>query len=158
MSFNIASYLAGVGTVFVAIVIGFAGGAMIGPVTKVDQPNRLQQVSSGGLGRSAKAEDGMASSVNGVEPVKPPAAVAAPAPSPQPVPIPPVQVAILPSSVTIVPQTRELPPTASTDATVKLDYAAIREATRKKAAENMRLGRAGRWAQQGETSRFFGED
>ncbi|MDB5620442.1 hypothetical protein [Tardiphaga sp.] len=48
MSFNPSSFFAGVGTVFVAIAVGFGGGAMMTATTqkKPDGPNRLERIAS----------------------------------------------------------------------------------------------------------------
>jgi len=43
MTFNTTSFFAGVGTVFAAVALGFAGGAMITTAPKVE-PNRLERV------------------------------------------------------------------------------------------------------------------
>lgn len=45
MAFNTTSFFAGVGTVFAAITIGFAGGAMITTSPKLE-PNRLERVTT----------------------------------------------------------------------------------------------------------------
>jgi hypothetical protein len=45
MAFNTTSFFAGVGTVFAAITLGFAGGAMITNPPKVE-PNRLDRVAA----------------------------------------------------------------------------------------------------------------
>ena len=45
MTFNTTSFLAGVGTVFAAVALGFAGGAMITSSPKVE-PNRLERVTA----------------------------------------------------------------------------------------------------------------
>ncbi|MDB5505295.1 MAG: hypothetical protein JWR89_5197 [Tardiphaga sp.] len=48
MSFSPSSFFAGVGTVFVAIAVGFGGGAMMTATTqkKTDGPNRLERIAS----------------------------------------------------------------------------------------------------------------
>ena len=45
MAFSTSSFLAGVGTVFAAVTIGFAGGAMIATSPKVE-PNRVERVAA----------------------------------------------------------------------------------------------------------------
>ena len=45
MNFSTTSFLAGVGTVFAAVALGFAGGAMITTSPKVE-PNRLERVTA----------------------------------------------------------------------------------------------------------------
>jgi hypothetical protein len=45
MTFNTTSFLAGVGTMFAAVALGFAGGAMITSSPKVEQ-NRLERVAA----------------------------------------------------------------------------------------------------------------
>jgi hypothetical protein len=45
MAFSTTSFFAGVGTVFAAITIGFAGGAMITTSPKLE-PNRLERVAA----------------------------------------------------------------------------------------------------------------
>lgn len=45
MAFNTTSFFAGVGTVFAAVTIGFAGGAMITTSPKLE-PNRLERVAA----------------------------------------------------------------------------------------------------------------
>ena len=46
MAFNTASYFAGVGSVFGAVILGFAGGATITTTARIDPPNRLERVMS----------------------------------------------------------------------------------------------------------------
>jgi hypothetical protein len=46
MAFSTTSFFAGVGTVFAAITIGFAGGALISTSPKME-PNRLERVAAG---------------------------------------------------------------------------------------------------------------
>src|SRR5947208_1436786 len=47
MSFNPVSYFAGIGTVFVAIAVGFGGGLlMTNSVHNPDPPNRVERVAS----------------------------------------------------------------------------------------------------------------
>ena|ERR1700674_5192351 len=57
MAFSTTSFFAGVGTVFAAVTIGFAGGAMITTSPKLE-PNRLERVaaSAPAVTPSAKAE------------------------------------------------------------------------------------------------------
>jgi hypothetical protein len=45
MAFSPSSFFAGVGTVFAAITIGFAGGAMLAPSPK-SEPNRVERVAA----------------------------------------------------------------------------------------------------------------
>jgi hypothetical protein len=46
MAFNTTSFFAGVGTVFAAVMIGFAGGALIHTPSPKMEPNRLERVAS----------------------------------------------------------------------------------------------------------------
>jgi hypothetical protein len=48
MTFNTTSFLAGVGTMFAAVALGFAGGAMITTSPKVEQ-NRLERVAGASM-------------------------------------------------------------------------------------------------------------
>lgn len=54
MTFHTSSFFVGVGTVFAAITIGFAGGAMITSSPKVE-PNRLERVAGAGAGNPGGA-------------------------------------------------------------------------------------------------------
>jgi hypothetical protein len=55
MAFNTTSFFAGVGTVFAAITLGFAGGAMITTSPKVE-PNRLERVAASAPVIAARTE------------------------------------------------------------------------------------------------------
>ncbi len=47
MAFSTTSYFAGVGTVFAAIMLGFAGGFVISnPSQKVEPPNKVERVNA----------------------------------------------------------------------------------------------------------------
>jgi hypothetical protein len=73
MTFNPVSYAAGVGTVFVAVAIGFGGGLLITRSDhRVDPPNRLERV-------TASAPPATAAVAPASSPAQPAPAVAAPA-------------------------------------------------------------------------------
>lgn len=46
MSFNTTSYLAGVGTVVAALMVGFSGGFFLAPPVEHVEQNRLQRISA----------------------------------------------------------------------------------------------------------------
>jgi hypothetical protein len=46
MAFNMTSFFAGVGTVFAAIVVGFAGGAMLTTTSTRVEPNKLERAAA----------------------------------------------------------------------------------------------------------------
>jgi hypothetical protein len=62
MAFNMTSFFAGVGTVFAAVMIGFAGGAMITTPPKLE-PNRVERVAASTPVVAAKTEAPIAPSV-----------------------------------------------------------------------------------------------
>jgi hypothetical protein len=80
MTFNTTSFLAGVGTMFAAVALGFAGGAMLTTSPKVEQ-NRLERVAASApvasQGAAAKSE---AMAVPVIPATKPEVTATAPAP------------------------------------------------------------------------------
>ncbi len=62
MAFNTTSFFAGVGTVFAAVMIGFAGGAMITTPPRLE-PNRVERVAASTPVVAAKTETPIAPSV-----------------------------------------------------------------------------------------------
>lgn len=69
MAFNTTSFYAGVGTMFAAVTIGFAGGAMLTSSPKME-PNRLERVAANTpatIPAAAKAETPAVASVSNVK-------------------------------------------------------------------------------------------
>jgi type IV secretory pathway VirB10-like protein len=69
MAFNTTSFYAGVGTMFAAVTIGFAGGAMLTSSPKME-PNRLERVAANTpatIPAAAKAETPVVASVSNVK-------------------------------------------------------------------------------------------
>ena len=62
MSFSTTSFLAGVGTVFAAVALGFAGGAMITTSPKVE-PNRLERVTAGAAATATIPDAGVKTAI-----------------------------------------------------------------------------------------------
>ena len=74
MAFNRTSYMAGVGSVFMVLSTGFAGGYFMANPTHNDPPNRLQRVAS------AQDEKPVAQATPSAKPEMVAAAAVAPAP------------------------------------------------------------------------------
>ena len=141
MAFNTTSFLAGVGTVFAAVMLGFAGGAMITTSPKVE-PNRVERVAGSAPVVSAKTETQASPAVPAasVSPAKPATAETAAGPdrvislppkpdSPQAVPS---QLVAQPQPVSPQPQ----PVMAKDDAGAQADNAKkVRDPELKKEAE-----------------------
>jgi len=111
MAFNTTSFFAGVGTVLVAVTLGFAGGALItGSPQK--EPNRLERVAAGAQARPSDAS------------VRPAARAAMPSPEPsvaansEPAPTSPDRVIGLTPAASspqaVAPQAIAQPPAADT--------------------------------------------
>ena len=97
MAFNPASYFAGIGTVFVAIAVGFGGGLlMTNSVHQSDPPNRLERVASSTPLPSPSAPQASSPAAQ--------ASVVTPAPASEPNPaVPPQQISASPQQVTPPP-------------------------------------------------------
>ncbi len=106
MAFSTTSFLAGVGTVFAAVTIGFAGGAMITTSPKMEQ-NRVERVAS----HTPPAENA---------PVPTPAPIAAraetPANSPAPATTEPTQTSPAPERVIALTPASAAPQSVATQA------------------------------------------
>jgi len=157
MSFNTSSYFAGVGTVFVAVTLGFAGGYAISNSTqKQEPPNRLERVAANApvpSPSSAEAAVPVAKPDKSAVPL--PVATAEPAPSqaappqaapPQTAPSPPIAAQQPPPAqeqAAQPPAAAAAPPVVARDDAAEL--AKIREADLK-AAERKRAQRR-KWAE-----------
>jgi hypothetical protein len=156
MTFSASSFFAGVGTVFAAVVIGFAGGATLTTSSKVDPPNRLERVAAGAAAPAAPLPTAEP------KPAVPPAPAAAAAPLPA---APAVEArndaAQTPSSpdrvVSLAPTSQpaetpkpavasQPPPAAANDDTAsKSDTQKAREAEARKEAAAKRAERRAEW-------------
>jgi hypothetical protein len=141
MAFSTTSFFAGVGTVFAAVAIGFAGGAMITTAPKME-PNRLERVAAGNLSNTpvtvaaaAKTDTAAVPSVPAVKtettPVSP---VLAKNETPETPAAPDRVVSMTPSQQIVPPQPQ--PVVAREDFAAQIDNAKrIREGELRKQAE-----------------------
>jgi hypothetical protein len=105
MAFNPVSYFAGIGTVAVAIALGFGGGLlMTNSVQKPEPPNRLERVASSAPLASPSAPQASASTTQ-----------ASIAPEATPAPVPEPRSSASPQQVT-PPQPPQPPPVETTQA------------------------------------------
>jgi hypothetical protein len=146
MTFSKSSYFAGVGSVFAAIALGFAGGAMITGGTAVQPPNRVERVAAGEALQKSSGQPAAASDPQPVAQQPAPATAsseAAPAPNIQWPPSTPAVMAKGDEAASA--NTRQSPPAPATTARsddalpVRNDQAGDRTAEWKKAAERKRV-------------------
>jgi hypothetical protein len=123
MAFSSSSYFAGVATAFVAVGVGFAGGALV-TTSAVQPPNRLERVvSSTPLPQSVPSSSApqAPNAASPQESITPPAPVTA---SARPADVQPAQQAAPTESVTTGSDTANKKDTANKDTTAKSDVAA----------------------------------
>jgi hypothetical protein len=84
MTFSKSSFFAGVGSVFAAIVLGFAGGAMMTGGAGVQSPNRVERVAAGEALQKSSGQPVAVATTPAPAPTMA-AATAVPASDPQPV-------------------------------------------------------------------------
>jgi hypothetical protein len=151
MTFNKSSFFAGVGSVFAAIVIGFAGGAIITGGAGVQPPNRVERVAAGEALQKSSGHAAVASgqpAAVATTPAPEPTMAAAPAPASDPQPMAqrpaPAAPATASNEAAPAPKTQQSPPAPAVIAKgddalpVRNDQASDRTAEWKKAAERRR--------------------
>jgi ribonuclease E len=143
MTFSKSSFFAGVGSVFAAIVIGFAGGAMITGGAGVQPPNRVERVAAGETLQKSAGQPAAVANTPAPEPAMATAPV--PASDPQPVAQRPAPAAPATASNEAAPasKTQRPPPplpvvAKGDDAPPRNDQANDRAVELKKAAERKR--------------------
>lgn len=151
MAFNTKSYLAGVGTVVVALTIGFSSGFFFAAPTQNEPPNRLQRVASSaplasqaaapatpGQGPESPRQD-VAAAGSASAASSPPVAVAASAPAASVSPAPSQQAASPEPAPMVAQKTSE--PNQERIAQINADKAAekVRAAEASRAAERKRI-------------------
>jgi hypothetical protein len=139
MAFNTTSFFAGVGTMFAAVTIGFAGGAMLTSSPKVE-PNRVERVAANTpatIPAAAKAETPAVPSVSNVKeetPVVPPLIAKNETPETPAAPDRVVSTVPAPAAQVVPPQPQ--PVVAREDVASQIDNAKkIREGELRKQAE-----------------------
>ncbi len=155
MAFSATSFFAGVGTVFAAVAIGFAGGATITTSSKVEPPNRLERVAAGAQATSVPAAESKppgppAPPTSSAPPAAAPAvearddAAQASPPADRVIPLNPTSQLAEPPKPIVAPQPS--PAVASDDAAPKSDTPAkAREAEPRKEAVAKKAERRAEW-------------
>jgi hypothetical protein len=116
MAFNPVSFFAGIGTVFVAIAVGFGGGLLLTSSVKTEPPNRLERVAGSMPLPTPSAPQASSPAVQTPTVQTPTVSVVTPAPASTPAPVSeanasvPSQQAAAPSQPAAAPQ----PPAAET--------------------------------------------